>query len=195
MNYENLRSLISSSKKDKKEVVYELPNEINLYILKKMPSKKLKRKELYKETNFVISLSKPNQKEFNPNHLRLLIDLYMKKKSNPERAESLFDALEEVYNGEDPLKFKDTLLPLKFDWELENALTILCLTQLFMVEQDINYSKGKVQPPRAYLMGYIRMIRENAEEIDKLLWSSTAHPPRIAWWRNYKKHQFNPTKL
>jgi len=45
-------------------------------------------------------------------------------------------------------------------------------------EQDINYTHGKIQPPRSFLMGYIRFIKTKQENIDKILWSSIRHPPR-----------------
>ena len=187
MDYETLNKIVSSLKLDEKKMIYELPGQIKISVLKKIPNKKLKRKDLYEKTNFVISLAKPNEKEFNPNHLRLLIDLYIKRSSNKDDAEALFNALEEVYKGVDPLKFQDRFNSLNFSWELEKAITTLCLAQLFMLEQDKNYKSGKVQPPRGYLMGYIRMIRENAVEIDKLLWSSIRNPPSEKWWKTYKK--------
>jgi len=50
-----------------------------------------------------------------------------------------------------------------------------------MAEQEIAYPGGKVKPPRAYIMGYIRIIREGEQEIDKLLWNSIRHPPPIKY--------------
>jgi len=58
-----------------------------------------------------------------------------------------------------------------------------------MSEQDINYTHGKVQPPRAFLMGYLRFIKTQEQNIDKILWSSTRHPPRIEFWKNWKANQ------
>ena len=47
-----------------------------------------------------------------------------------------------------------------------------------MAEQDINYTHGKIKPPRSFLMGYIRLIKTQKENIDKILWNSIRHPPR-----------------
>ena len=62
--------------------------------------------------------------------------------------------------------------------QLDSALVNVCCTQLFMAEQDINYTHGKINPPRSFLMGYIRFIKTKQENIDKILWSSIRHPPR-----------------
>ena len=126
--------------------------------------------------NFRILLAKNGQKVFAPNHMRLAIDLDLKRRENPVEAEKLFEAIEHIYSGADPLLFKSKITQ-KFKGELETSFTDLCLAQLFMLEQEINYTFGNVQPPRAYIMGYIRMIRTGKYEIDKLLWAGIRNPP------------------
>lgn len=180
MDYAALKQVIVDMKLGERKIVYEIDKNLNIFVNKplKVPTK-LKNSARYNvHTNFQIGLSKKGQDEFLPNHLRILIDLYFKRIENPVTAEKLFDFIEDIYEGADPMKYKDLVTNFKFELEMEYSLTILCLAQLFMLEQDINYNFGKVQPPRAYLMGYIRMIRLDAEEFDKLLWSSTRHPPR-----------------
>jgi len=180
MKYEELKKIILNVPLGKREKIYEIDDSTEIFINKPLEiPKKLKRKERYDPLkNIQIGLSKKGIKEFLPNHLRILIDLNIKNKRDQEKAKILFDAIEDVYEGEDPEKFRGVLISLEFEDEIENSFTDLCLAQLFMLEQDINYDFGKIQPPRSYLMGYIRMIRLKAEEIDKLLWSSTRHPPR-----------------
>jgi hypothetical protein len=180
MEYEELKKVILSMPLGERKTVYKIDDSTELFINKplEIPAK-LKRKERYDPLkNIQIGISKKGIKEFLPNHLRILIDLNIKNREDQEKSKLLFDAIEEIYEGEDPEKFRKILISLEFKDEIENSLTDLCLTQLFMLEQDINYDFGGVQPPRAYLMGYIRMIRLKTEEIDKLLWSSTRHPPR-----------------
>jgi hypothetical protein len=180
MDYALLKQAIIEMHLGERKTIYEIDKNISIFVNKPLtvPTKLKNSKRYDPRLNFQIGLSKKGQDEFLPNHLRILIDLYLKRLENKDNAEKLFDMIEDIYEGADPLKYKDVLNAFKFTLEIENAFTILCLAQLFMLEQDINYGFGKVQPPRAYLMGYIRMIRLGAEEFDKLLWSSTRHPPR-----------------
>ena len=183
MNYDKLKELITNLDLGKTKTIYKTDENTSIFITKplKVPTK-LKQNEKYDpKNNFQIGLKKQNQKEFLPNHLRILIDLYLKNEHNSKEAGILFNMIEDIYEGKDPEIYKEQLKKTKFRLEIEKPYTILCLAQLFMLEQDINYNFGKVKPPRAYLMGYIRMIRLKAEELDKLLWGSTKHPPRIAF--------------
>lgn len=186
MDYASLKDRILSIPIGKREDIYPTAKGVTVFVNKplKVPTKLKQSKRYDAQKNFQIGLSKGSQKEFLPNHLRILMDLNFKNGEDKEKAQILFDAIEAVYDGEDPLKFEKKLQALRFEREIETAFTDLCLSQLFMLEQDINYHFGNVQPPRAYLMGYIRMVRLKAEEIDKLLWSSTRHPPRTIY-RNH----------
>ena len=111
-----------------------------------------------------------------------------------KNAKKFFEMIEELYNGEDPLKFKEELSNFEISGEFDSPLITLGLIQLFMSEQDINYTHGKIQPPRAYLMGYLRFIKTQEQNIDKVLWSSTRHPPKIAFWRDWDFNQKTPQK-
>lgn len=181
MKYEELKRIILDVKLGERKTIYQLNSDTDLFIVKptSVPTK-LKNSSKYDPLkNFQIGLSKKGKKEFLPNHLRIMIDLEFKKQEDKEKAEFLFDVIESVYDGADPLDYIIKINSLSLNERFENSLTIICLAQLFFLEQDINYDFGKVQPPRSYLMGYIRMIRLNIDEIDKLLWNSTRHPPRI----------------
>jgi len=160
MKYDELKEQILNMELDEKKTIYEIDEKTEIFVNK--PSeipKHLKNKDKYDpKKNFQIGLRKKGQKEFLPNHLRILMDLDIKKKENPETSEIVFEAIEKIYNGKDPKELKDELIVLHFDKEIENSYTDVCLAQLFMIEQDLNYDFGKVKPPKAYLMGYIRMI-------------------------------------
>jgi hypothetical protein len=180
MNFESLKKQILNMKLGERETIYKIDENTEIFVNKplKVPAKLKQSKRYDPKKNFQIGLKKAGKKEFLPNHLRILIDLQLKKDDNSEKAEILFDAIEHIYKGADTAKYKAELSKLKFNREMENSFTDLCLAQLFMLEQDINYDFGKIQPPRSYLMGYIRMIRSGVEEIDKLLWSSIRHAPK-----------------
>lgn len=186
MDFESLKKQILDMKLGERKTIYQIDENTEIFVNKplKVPSKLKHSKKYDPKKNFQIGLKKAGRKEFLPNHMRIMIDLQLKKEDNPEKAEILFDAIEDIYKGEDPAKYKTELSKFKFNRGIENSFTDLCLAQLFMLEQDINYDFGKIQPPRLYLTGYIRMIRSGVEEIDKLLWSSTRHPPKKEFREN-----------
>jgi len=181
MDYKTLKEILISTKLGERKTIYIIDKNTEIFIIKPFKvSAQLKNSKRYDpQKNFQIGIKKEGKKEFLPNHLRILIDLDLKIKNNSKKAKKIFNIIEDIYEGKDPEIFREKIQNMFFDGEIENSFTNLCLVQLFMLEQDINYHFGKVQPPRAYLMGYIRMIRLQIEEIDKLLWSSTRHPPRI----------------
>jgi len=127
--------------------------------------------------DFAVGLAIPGQDEFYPTHIRLLIDLYIKRISNPKDAHNLYLAFEEMYQGKDPdeliNKVKDLEFPMKFDEPIVN----LYYSQLLMIEQDINYGPGsekqsKLDPPREYLMRFIRWTADEKAEIDKIIFAA-----------------------
>jgi len=151
----------------------------------------LKQKANYDpHKNFQIFLRLPGIKAFKPNHLRILLDLHLKNVSNPNNANFIFDSFEHIYNKEDPKKFIPTLENINFRMQIDSAVLNLLYGQLFMVEQEINYTFGQVNPPRAFLMGYIRLIKSGEYEIDRVLWSATRNPPPVRFWRDYTKPYF-----
>ncbi len=185
MKYQQLLEEIKNLKiGERKEIYNEEGNKIIIFRPEKL-GKSLKNKNYDIKRNFQIILKKPNEKEFLPNHLRVLIEFNHKIKSDKDKGEEFYKMIEEIYAGEDPLKFKEILKKLKLSEELDPSIITLCLIQLFMAEQDINYTHGKVQPPRAFLMGYLRFIRKQEQNIDKILWSSTRHPPKQEFWRDF----------
>lgn len=179
MEYKKLLEVIKDLKIGESKNIYRVDNtDLWIFRPEKLGSS-LKNKDKYDiKTNFQIFMRGGDGKAFKPNHLRVLLDLHLKLVSNPNLAEKLFSILEEIYNGKDPLEFKDELSKMKFKMQLDSALVNVCCAQLFMSEQDINYTMGKIQPPRSFLMGYIRFIKVGQENIDKILWSSIRHPPR-----------------
>ena len=179
MEYKQLLELIKNLKIGDSKNIYRVDNT-DLWIFRpEKLGRSLKSKDKYDiKTNFQIFMRGEDGKAFKPNHLRILLDLHLKLISNSELAEKLFSILEDIYNGKDPLEFKGELEKMRFKMQLDPPLVNVCCTQLFMAEQDINYTHGKIQPPRSFLMGYIRFIKTKQENIDKILWSSIRHPPR-----------------
>lgn len=166
----------------RKEIYSEEGDKIIIFRPEKL-GRSLKNKNYDIKKNFQIILKKPKEKEFLPNHLRVMMETNHRLTKDKKNTESFFGMIGGIYRGGDPLKFKDELKKFEVKEEFDSPIITLCLIQLFMAEQDINYTHGKVQPPRAYLMGYLRFIKTQEQNIDKILWSSTRHPPRQEFWK------------
>lgn len=147
---EKLRKL----NKDEHQVIYTSKEGVKVTV---------KQTGRFSPDDYAVGLIIGNEDEFNPTHIRLLIDLYIKRESNEEGSRKLFKALEEVYNGKDPELFVDELKRINFPMQLDEAEVNLYITQLLMIEQEFNYGPGgtkqsKLDPPREYLMRFIRWI-------------------------------------
>ncbi|MBD3312775.1 hypothetical protein GF352_04970 [archaeon] len=187
MNYDEMAKIIRGLGLGAEKVVYK-DDRVALKIFRpKKLGGSLKNKEYDVMNNFQIILEKQGQDSFLPNHLRALLNLDLMMKTNPEDFEKFYQIIEKIYEGADPDNFKEQLSKLSFRFIYDSPYIILCYIQLFMLEQDLNYTTGKVQPPRAYLMGYIRFLRTGEQNIDKILWSATRHPPRVKFWRDWEE--------
>jgi len=147
--------------------------------------------------DFAVGLIIPGRKEFFPTHVRLLFDLYIKRLSNKEDAKNLFIIFEEVFAGEDPEKFSSNVFNLKFPMQLDDPDVNLYYSQLLMIEQDFNYGpdgckKSKFDPPRGFLMSFIRWVASGNDEIDKIITAAVRNYPPPA---KYKRKIFQNCKL
>lgn len=139
--------------------------------------------------DFAVGLVIPGRAEFYPTHVRLLFDLYLKRLSNPVDAKRMFGAIDLVYSEEDPVTVSDKVGKLRFPMQLDESDTSLYYAQLLMIEQEFNYGpqgckQGKVQPPREFLMRFIRWIASAETEIDNIITAAVRnYPPRA----QYKK--------
>jgi len=148
--------------------------------------------------DFAVGLKIPGRDEFYPTHVRLLFDLYLKHLTNEKDAHHLFCIIEKVYDGDDPEKLAPQVLNLKFSMQLDDPDVNLYYTQLLMIEQEFNYGpngckKGKVQPPREFLMRFIRWVA-SGEEIDKIIFLAVSKkPPPIRYARRLQCNEFQKT--
>lgn len=127
--------------------------------------------------DFAVGLIRDDEDEFYPTHIRLLIDLYIKRESNPADSMKLFCSLEKIYQGDDPLNYIDELIQINFPMQLDEAEVNLYVAQLLMIEQDFNFGpdapkKSKLNPPRQYLMRFIRWIATGDTQIDKIIFAA-----------------------
>ena len=137
--------------------------------------------------DFAVSLKIPGRDEFYPTHVRLLFDLYLKRLTNERGAHQLFCVIEKVYDGDDPEGLAPQALKLNFPMQLDDSDINLYYTQLLMIEQEFNYGpngckKGKVHPPREFLMRFIRWVASGEEEIDKIITNAVRNwPPPVRY--------------
>jgi hypothetical protein len=131
----------------------------------------------FSDNDYAVGLIKEGEKEFYPTHIRLLIDLYIKRESNLAESKKFFKALEEVYNGKDPEDFVEELRKINFPMQLDEAEINLHVAQLLMIEQDFNFGPGapkksKMDPPREYLMRFLRWVAAGDTQIDRIIFAA-----------------------
>jgi hypothetical protein len=137
--------------------------------------------------DFAVGLELSGKAEFYPTHVRLLFDLYLKRLSNEKDGHRLFCAIEKVYDGDDPDVLGSQVLKLNFPMKLDGPDVNLFYTQLLMIEQEFNYGpsgckKGNVNPPREFLMRFIRWVASGEEEIDKIITNAVRNwPPPVKY--------------
>jgi len=148
-----------------------------IYISKKGVQVTVTQTGKFSEDDYAVGLIKEDEKEFYPTHIRLLFDLYIKRESNEENSKKLFKVLEEVYNGKDPELYIEELRKINFPMQLDEAEVNCHVAQLLMIEQDFNFGPGaprksKLDPPREYLMRFIRWIAAGDTQIDRIIFAA-----------------------
>lgn len=141
------------------------------------------------DQDYAVGLIIPGHTEFYLTHVRLLFDLYLKRLSNLEHAMFLFGALEEVYEGSDPVQLGEGLGTLDFPMMLDEPVVNLVYTQLLMIEQDFNYGLGPgarrrstMNPPREYLARFVRWVASGNDEIDRIVTHAVRnYPPPVRY--------------
>lgn len=135
--------------------------------------------------DFAVGLVIPGRPEFYPTHVRLLFDYYLKRLSELQQVRKLFEAVERVYEGYDPEELAQDVATLTFTMQLDEAIVNLVYTQLLMIEQDFNFGpegtkESKYDPPRGFLMSFIRWVASGEDEMDKIITNAVRNwPPPV----------------
>jgi len=160
---------------DTKKVIYK-KSDIELYIFR--PSTLSARFKDYDKTkNFQIWL-KEGEREFRPNHLRLIIDLNLRTRSRPDLKEKMLLAFDNIFYGADPDVELKELEKQKFDHYLNPIKIIGYMAQLLIIEQEHNYNKeSNFEPPTLFLQGWIREAIDSPKEIDNICMSVCSRQP------------------
>lgn len=163
---------------DDKTTIFKNGNtEVQLF----RPSKLSARFKDYDiEKNFQIWL-KEGEREFRPNHLRVMIDLNLRVRSRQDLKKELLLAFDNIFYGKDPETELTKLSKEKFEHYLNDLVVIGVLAQLFIIEQEYCYEKeSKFEPPTLFFQGWIREFIENPKEIDNLCMSVCNGQPPLA---------------
>lgn len=133
-----------------------------IYLLR--PSKLAKRFKSYNiKKNFQIWL-KEGEREFRPNHLRILIDLFLRSRSRPELKNKLLLAFDNIFYGKDPEIELKNLEKERFEHYLNSLKIIGYLAQIFVIEQEYCYhKKSKFEPLTLFLQGWNPSIYRQPE--------------------------------
>ena len=129
--------------------------------------------------NFQIWL-KEGDREFKPNHMRVMIDLNLRTRSRVDLKKELLIAFDNIFYGKDPEKELSKLSKEKFEHYLNDLIIIGILSQLFIIEQEYGYNKeSKFEPPTLFFQGWIREFIDSPKEIDNLCMSvCKGQPPK-----------------
>lgn len=180
MNKQEMFQMVKDLPFDTKKTVYNI-NGTKIYIFR--PSVLSKRfKDYDKNKNFQIWL-KEGEREFRPNHLRVLIDLNLRMRSQPELKKELLTAFDNIFYGKDPEEELKELSTKDFEHFLNHIMIIGYLAQLLIIEQEYNYHKeSKYKPATLFLQGWIREFIDNSKEIDNLCMSvCKGQPPKVQY--------------
>jgi hypothetical protein len=193
MLYEDMFEIVKELEFDKELPVCCVGN-CELSILR--PSMLSKRFKNYdRNKNFQIFLRK-GERHFHPNHLRVMIDLNLRVRSNPDIKQKLCTCFDNIFYGKDPDQKIQVLLQEDFQHYLNPLRIIANLSQLFIIEQDYCYNKeSNFDPPTLFYQRWIREFIVNIKEIDNLCMSVCQfRPPAVRYTsKENKKHKkYNP---
>jgi len=181
MKYNEMLKIIQDLEFDQKKVLCTDEN-VQLFVIRpsKLP-KKLKNAYDVKK-NFQIWL-KEGEREFRPNHLRMMIDLNLRTRSRPELKKKLLTIFDNIFYGKDPNEEIKLLGKEKFDHFLNSLMIIANLAQLFIIEQEFNYEReSNFEPKTLFFQGWIREFIDSPKEIDNLCMSvCNGQPPKVQY--------------
>jgi len=194
MKYKNMLKIIKELEFDKKIILCE-DKDIQLYVIR--PSKLPKRlKNAYDiKKNFQIWL-REGEREFRPNHLRMMIDLNLRTRSRPDLKKVLLTIFDNIFYGKDPNNEIKLLDNEKFEHFLNSLKIIANLAQLFIIEQEFNYTReSNFEPKTLFFQGWIREFIDSPKEIDNMCMSvCNGQPPKVQYTNKENKKNKNYQK-
>ena len=179
---------------EKKTIIIDSEG-VELYVIRPetVPAKLKNKYDAGK--NFQICI-KQNYQDFKPNHLRVLIDLSLKVKAQPKLKERMLLAFDNIYYGSDPIKEVEQFRDITFPHFLNSMDIIASLSQLFLIEQELNYSReSHFDPKGLFYQGWVREFIDSPKEIEIMCVSAArGQPPNTKYTvrENKKSKKFQP---
>jgi hypothetical protein len=130
--------------------------------------------------------------------LRVLIDLNLRVRARPELKNKLLLAFDNIFYGNDPLEEVKVFEFELFPYYLNSIKTIASLSQLFLLEQELNYTKdSNYDPKNLFYQGWVRQFLDNPKEIDNMCMSvARFQPPKAQYTdKENKKNRNYQAKL
>lgn len=163
--------------------------DYELFILR--PSQLSRRFKNYDvNKNFQIWIQN-KERSFRPNHLRVMIDLYLRTRSRPDLKETLLICFDNIFYHSCPDEEIKHIENELFEHSLNSLKLTANLHQLFIIEQDYCYNKeSKYDPPTLFYQGWVRQFIDGPKEIDNMCMSICNRQPPAAKYthKENKKH-------
>lgn len=195
MDYEKLLQIVKDLPVNDTVSIFKEGNEEILIV---RPFNKFKKYD--EKKNFQIFI-KEGERVFRPNHLRVMIDLHLRVRSRPDLKKELLIAFDNIFYKKDSIKAIQKIIPEHFEHSLNSIKVIAILSQLFLIEQEYNYTKpSKYSPVTLFYQGWIRQSIDSSKEIDNLAMSiCKSQPPAIKYTKqenkNHKEYNEQSDKL
>lgn len=185
---------------DEKKTIHKDRLGVEVFILRPSELPKSLKNKYDPKKNFQIWL-KEGEREFKPNHLRLMIDLNLRIRSRPELKNSLLIIFDNIFYGEDPEKEIKKYKDETFEHYLNSLDVIAQLAQLFLIEQEFNYLReSKFEPKTLFFQGWVREFIDSPKEMDNMCMSvCNGQPPKTQYTdkenKKHKKYEENRPSL
>ena len=183
--------LVEELEFDKKKIILTDKENVELFVVRPSVITASLRNDYDLKKNFQIWL-KEDDRVFKPNHLRLMIDLNLRTRSNPNLKEKLLTIFDNIFYGKDPDEEIKLLEKEEFKHYLNTLRIIANLSQLFLIEQELNYTReSNFDPKNLFFQGWIREFIDSPKEIDNMCMSVCRfQPPRTQYTnKENKKHK------
>lgn len=177
MEYKDLLNIIIGLPFGEPVTIFE-ENGVEIFVVR--PNAVFKNYDINK--NFQIFI-KEGERQFRPNHLRVMIDLHLKVRSRPDLKNELLIAFDNIFYRNNSLTAIENLIDKEFEHYLNSISIIAVLSQLFIIEQDYNYEgESNYDPPTLFYQGWVRQFLDSSKEIDNLAMSvCSRQPPAVKY--------------
>lgn len=193
MEYNEMQKIIETLEFDKPKTVCIDESGAEIYIYRPSEIKSKLKNEYDTQKNFQIWLNY-DFKKFRPNHLRVLIDLNLRVRARPESKKELMIAFDNIFYGKDPDLEISKLSDIDYPYSLNSIRIIANLSQLFIIEQETNYSRESYFKPKAlFYQGWVREFIDCPKEVEQMCFSAAKGQQPLVRYTN-KENKKLPSK-